>query len=98
MTRLPVGPAPFRSAYTILGPTWHPARSSGTFVREAHYNKWDVEHLYVEHQQLRWGIFSMHWSIIGWCATYDTGQIVKLLTDKPGLQGTLMRLIERNKL
>ncbi len=24
-----------------------------------------------EHRGLRWSVFTMHWSIIGWCASYD---------------------------
>lgn len=37
----------------------------------SHWPDWYAQDIAREHGQLRWSVFAMHWSIIGWCATYD---------------------------
>lgn len=75
-------PAPFRSMFLTRGVGYYDPRWRGTTWVAGHFDPQDVRLLFNEHEQLRWSIFMMQWSIVGWCASYDNGCITTRLNPR----------------
>ena len=67
------------------------------WTRGERYPEWYGHLLEDEHQQLRWSVFATQWSLVGFCASFDTGQIINLITPRPGLRRVMKKLLAQNQ-
>lgn len=72
---------------------WEAAHWRGTHWIRGHYVPEDVVRLSAAYDGALWSVFSCQWHQVGICAAIDSGQMVKWLTPKPGLQRTILKLI-----